>query len=598
MKRLHLHLSAFICVLFTLTSPALAQENISFTAEVDHTAVSTDGQLTLTLTVSGNYQQAGQPQLPVLSGFSVVGSSQSSQFSMVNGVTSMQVVFTYRLQPTGPGTFTIDPATVQIDGSSYQTEPITVQVTQGAAPTQTPATGQTPAAPAPNELAGQDVYVEADVDDPTPFVGQQIVYRFRFYQAVNLSTQPQLNWPTFSGFWTQDLNPNNVYEQVVAGRRYRVTEVRRALFATAAGQVSIEPSTLIIPGGFFSNDVTLDTAPVEVNVQPLPDGAPEDFSGVVGQFEILAWIDPTETRVNEPLTLFVRVSGVGNVNAVPDPTEGVESALSDWRIYDPQTTTNVSQDGDAIRGDKLFERLLLPRTEGELTIPPFALAYFDPQAGEYRRVETQPLTVPVAPGDNLDTGPLPLGNGKQDLTLLASDIRHIKTAPPALATQRTPLIERPLYWLGWLAPLLAVVGTWTWERRRRRLSSDVAYARAQRARRLARKRLAQSRKQAREDEDTAYAAVARALSDYLGDKFNLPSAGLTRDAIRHTLAGQAVAETLITRALACLDWADSGRFAPIAAGRDVGALIDEAESIIAELEQSIVKRKTQGAPTR
>ena len=427
MKKLCLRLSAFICVLFTLASPALAQGNINFTAEVDRTAISSDDQLTLTLTVSGDYQQASQPQLPMLSGFNVVSSSQSSQFSMINGVTSMRVIFTYRLQPTGPGAFTIDPITIQIDGSTYQTDPITVQVTQGAAPTQTPAApaaGQTPAAPAPNELAGQDVYVKADVDDPAPFVGQQIVYRFRFYQAVNLSTQPQLNWPTFSGFWTQDLTPNNVYEQIAAERRYRVTEVRRALFATAAGQVVIEPSTLIIPGGLFSRDVTLNTAPVVVNVQPLPEGAPEDSSGVVGQFDILAWVEPAETRVNEPLTLFVRVSGVGNVTAVPDPTEGVESALSDWRVYDPQTTTNVSQDGDAIRGDKLFARLLLPRTEGELTIPSFALAYFDPQAGEYRRVETGPLVIPVAPGESIGPGPLPLGDGKQDVTLLAGDIRH------------------------------------------------------------------------------------------------------------------------------------------------------------------------------
>jgi hypothetical protein len=436
-------------------------------------------------------------------------------------------------------------------------------------------------------MAGQDVYIEADVDNPTPVVGQQIVYRFRFYQGVNLFDQPRLEQPTFSGFWAQDLTPNNVYDQVVANRRYRVTEVRWALFPTAAGQITIEPSQLTIPGGFFNRDTTLSTEPVDVNVRPLPEGAPEGFAGAVGQFEITAWAEPTETRVNEPVTLFVRVSGVGNLNALPDPTAGAEERLADWRVYDSQTTTNTGQDGDTIRGDKVFERLLVPKTEGDLSLPPFALTYFDPQAGAYRQIETQALVIHVAPGENLVPGPLPAENDKQDVVLLAGDIRHIKSAPPALATQRTPYLERPLYWLGWIAPLLAVVGVWTWERRRQRLSSDVAYARAQRARRLARKRLAQARKQAQEDEDAAYAAVARALGDYLGDKFNLPSAGLTRDAIRQALGQHAVPETLIERALAGLDWADSGRFAPIAAGRDVGELIDEAEDIVAELERSI-----------
>jgi hypothetical protein len=138
-------------------------------------------------------------------------------------------------------------------------------------------------------------------------------------------------------------------------------------------------------------------------------------------------------------------------------------------------------------------------------------------------------------------------------------------------------------------PLLAAAGVWAWDRRHRRLSSDAARvaARSQRARRLARKRLTQARQKTREDQDAAYTAVARALTDYMGDKFNLPSAGLTRDAIRHTLAAQHVPADLIERALTCLDWADSGRFAPVAAGRDADDLIDEAEAIIGELEQTI-----------
>jgi hypothetical protein len=307
----------------------------------------------------------------------------------------------------------------------------------------------------------------------------------------------------------------------------------------------------------------------------------------VGQFEIEGWVEPTEAQVNEPVTLFVRVSGTGNLTTLPDPTVGAELSLNDWRIYDPQTTTNVGQDGDIISGEKLFERLLVPRTVGDLSIPTFTLVYFDPQAGEYRRIETAPLVVQVTPGEDLGSGPAPNSGVKQDITVLTSDIRHIKAAPPALVTQRTPLLTQPLYWLGWVAPLLAVAGTWVWERRRYRLSSDVAYARAARARRIARTRLAQARKLTQENEDAAYAAVAHALPDYLGDKFNLPSAGLTRDAIRHTLKDQAITPDLIDRSLAGLDWADSGRFAPVAAGRNVEELVAEAEAVITKLEQTI-----------
>jgi hypothetical protein len=501
---------------------------------------------------------------------------------------SSQVVFTYRLQPTKTGTLTIPAVSIQMGNQTYQTGPITVEVAQGTAPQAgQPTVEAPPDATAPSRLSGQDLYVEADVSKVKPVVGQQIIYRFRLYQAVNLLRQPSLDWPDFTGFLSYDLTPNNQYYQQMAGRRYLVTEVRRALFPTAQGEVTIGPAALTIPGDFFSRAVQLQTDPVTVDVRPLPNGeeAPAAFAGAVGQYEIETWVEPAEGRVNEPVTLFVRVTGVGNVGTLPDPTEGVEEALTGWRVYDPQVTTNVGQDGDFIRGEKLFERPLVPRTEGELIIPPFGLVFFDPEVDEYRQVQSEPLVVQVAPGEAQAPGPVVVGTGKQDVIVLASDIRHIKPAPPALTTGRTSLLAQPLYWVGWGTPLLAVVGTWLWDRRRRYLAHDVAYARAQRARRLARRRLSEARRLVAADEDAAYAAVARALTAYLGDKWNLPAAGLTRKGIRQTLTADSVPDDLVDRLEQSLDWADSGRFAPVGAGRDAGDLIEQAERAIVQLEE-------------
>ena len=575
---------------FGVPPPVFAQDDITFTASVDRTSITTDDLLTLELRLAGAFNRSAQPQLPPLDGFAVVGTSQSSQFSIVNGATSSQVVFTYRLQPTGIGTLTIPAVSIQMGNQTYQTEPVTVEVTQGAAPQAgQPTVEAPPDATAPSRLAGQDLYVEADVSKTRPVVGQQIVYRFRLYQAVNLMRQPSLEWPDFTGFLGYDLSPNNQYYHQAAGRQYLVTEVRRALFPTAQGEVTIAPTTLTVPGDFFNRAVQMQTDPVTVDVRPLPGGddAPADFTGAVGQYEIAAWVEPTEGRVNEPVTLFVRLSGVGNVSALLDPTEGLEGALAGWRVYDPQVTTDVGQGGDFIRGEKLFERPLVPRTEGELIIPAFGLAFFDPEVGEYRRVQSEPLVVQIAPGEAQPAGPVVISTGKQDVIVLASDIRHIKPAPPALATGYTSLLGQPLYWVGWSVGLLAVVGVWWWDRRRHQLAHDVAYARAQRARRQARRRLSEARKLVTTDEDAAYAAVARALTAYLGDKWNLSAAGLTRDGISQILTAGSVSDDLVGRLRVCLDWADSGRFAPVGAGRDADDLIRQAEEVIAELEESM-----------
>jgi hypothetical protein len=425
------------------------------------------------------------------------------------------------------------------------------------------------------------------VDNPTPFVGQQIVYRFRFYQAVNLFVQPRLDWPTFSGFLTESLVPNNISELDAAGRRYRVTEVRQALFPTISGQLAIEPTTLTIPGDFLSRDTVLTTEPVVVDVQPLPNGAPDGFTGAVGQFQITAWTEPQQAQANEPLTLLVRISGTGDLTTLADPTSILKDLLPDWRVYDAKTTTNVTQDGDIVRGEKLFERLLVPRTNGDHPIPSFTLIFFDPQTGEYRRTETEDLVVAVTGSDNGGSGTLRQGNTKQDITIEASDIRHIKPALPSLATQRTSVFEQPVYWAGWIAPIFVLVAVWAWDQRRRRLAGDTAYARAQRARRQAHKQLAQAQGLASDDRDAAYSAVAHALTNYLGDKFDLPASSLTRDSIRQAMTMKTVPGDLVDRFLTCLDWADSGRFAPMAAGREIEDLIAEAEVVIMELEQTI-----------
>lgn len=569
--------------------PALAQGNVTFTASVDRTSLPADQILTLQLTLVGASLNAGRPELPALDGFAVVGSSQSSQFSLINGKMSSQVSFVYQLQPTRSGTLTIPAVAIQVDGQTYQTQPVTVEVTQGAAPqATTPAGGVAPDdMSAPADIGGQSFYVEAEVDDAEPVVGQQIIYTFRLYQAANFFSQPQLSWPKFTGFIGYDLSPNTQYNQTIGGQMYLVTEVRRALFAAQPGEFTLEPAVLSVPDDFFNRGFELSTQSVVVTVQPLPDGAPEGFAGAVGQFTMTATLEPVQGRVNEPVTLIVRVAGAGNVSAVPDPTALDADAFPGWRVFDPQVTTDVKQQGTLIQGEKVFERLLVPKTEGVLTVPAFKLVFFDP-GGMYRTATTAPIEVSVAAGEAAVAGPVVIGDGKQEVVVLGSDIRHIKAAPATLRTARRAWVVSPWYWAAWLAPLLAAIGVWRWERQQHALAHDVAYARTLRARKQAQWQLVEAANLLPTgDADVVYAAVARALTHYLGDKYNLAAAGLTRDTIRQALAARAVSDDLAARVMDCLDWADSGRFAPVAAGRQPADLVREAEAVIAALEGAL-----------
>ena len=113
-------------LLAALTPSAFAQSPVE--ADVDRNNLSTGETLTLTITISGG--NASGPQMPMLDGFQIVGTSKSSQISIVNGTISSQAFYNYVLQPTETGTLTIPGIPVTIDQQTYVTQPIFIEVFQ------------------------------------------------------------------------------------------------------------------------------------------------------------------------------------------------------------------------------------------------------------------------------------------------------------------------------------------------------------------------------------------------------------------------------------------------------------------------------------
>lgn len=584
-----------LCYLW-LATPLLAQDEITFTAAVDRSVLSTTDTLQLQLTLTGSVEAAMQPQLPGLLEFVVLGSSQSSQFQLINGVTSAQIVFTYQLRPTQTGSLTIPSIPIDVGGQTLQTEPITVEVVQGAvAPPAQPNEPTPPASQSSGENA--DLIVEAIVDNPVPFVGEPIRYQFHFYQAVQLLRQPQLDLPEFTGFLRNELSPTTQSNTVRNGRSYLVTEVQQVLFPLQADTLTIDTASLTVPGDLFSRAVALSTEPVTVAVQPLPADAPEGFTGTVGEFTITAWVEPEAGRVNEPMTLFVHVTGTGHPDLIPDPTTRFNAmgAQNGWRVFDPTITVNPAVEADVEPSafpvvEKQFSRPLLPTRAGDLVIPAFSLAYFDPtpNTGGYRQISTEPLTITIAPTVDVAAEALPVGE-RTEITRLATDIRHIKSAPIALRAGHSQLLTDPLYWAGWFLPAMMITGVLLWERRQRFRAQNADKVRAAQAYRLAKRRLQQARIEAKQDVKQGYRTVASALHGYLADRFRLPTAAPTRTEITRILGTATVDKETVTRLITCLDWADAGRFAPGTTSRTVIELIDETAQILGTVERKAQK---------
>ncbi len=130
-------------------------------------------------------------------------------------------------------------------------------------------------------------------------------------------------------------------------------------------------------------------------------------------------------------------------------------------------------------------------------------------------------------------------------------------------------------------PALLVGAVWVWQKRRQRLRGDDAYARSQRARRIAQKILSGAQLSGRD----SYAAAHRALLGYLSDKLNRPTVGLTTDALIELLHESQLDPTLSGQVRIILDQIDVGRFAPIE-DATAQSLISDTQNLINDLEKS------------
>jgi len=584
----------------TNTTPTFAQAREPIVAGVDKLELSTDDTVILTVVVDVASRNVPQPELPGLDGFSIAGTSTSTQLSMINGVISNNVVYNYRLQPYRTGTLTIEPIKLTLNGQTYFTNPIDIVVTQGTGQTQPPGRSQQDFK-APSSLGNNDLFVEALVDNPEPYVGEQTNYIFRYYEALDsvrlpsiFGGQPDYQPPALTGFWAEGDIDVTSYRVSANGRIYNVTELTQVLFPTAAGEQIIDPARITITGNGLSNDAVLDTEPVVVDVRPAPEGAPASFTGAVGQFDIRAELDRAQTQVDEPVTMKITVEGQGNISTASDPAW---TEIDGWRIFDDASTLNTQVEDGRVRGSHTYERLMVPTVAGQFTVPPVEYTYFDPVSDQYTTVATDPMVINVAPGIGAPGPIMAAGavvNSTDSPTALTADdidpmiVASLRPVPATLETINAPLTARTWYWLLWGVPLAALAGGFVWQRRQSHLERNAAAVRSSRARKKAHKAIAKGRKRRAQGQGLGpdeFVAAGNILTEYLSDKVQKPIAGMTNDAIYEELSRHGASDELIYRSLGCLDNHEHNLYSPAGVAVATPAqLLDEAEALVDELD--------------
>jgi len=601
-------------LLFLSITAVCYADDISITADVDKQEVTLDNQVTLTITVSGNISNIPQPDIPELKGFAAYSSGRSQNLSIINGQVSSSIAFTYILVPANTGDYTLGPFSINYKGQTYSAGAINIKVFPRNSQQQSPAYQQDNLPESSNENAqpqrGKELFIEAYVDKLKAYVNEQITLTFAVYQAVNLFDNPVYNPPSTTGFWTEDMPPQKKYYKAINGTRYLVTEIKTALFATGPGEFTIGSARLEAtmedmdkffsknPFDMFNQDpfsmfkrgkpIILMTEPINVDIEPLPEqNKPADFKGDVGDFDISMSVDKNQVEENQPVSLKIRINGKGNIKTISSPSvpeiEGV-------KFYESGSSENISKNNYVVQGDKIFDKMIIPKKVGDFTIGPVEYSYFDPIARDYVRKKLSAVAINVTkskegPEKTVFQAPV----AKEEIQLLKKDIAYIKISPPKFESKKSFLYKNKIFLLMNILPFLALIALYLYELYSRRLRTDIGYARSLRARGAASKRLKRARRIINKDAvKEFYTEIYKAVIEYIADKLNIPHPSITKDLLEEKLKEKEVPGEAIDKVKILFDDCDIARFASAGFTKDDRLrTLKEAEDIITNLERRI-----------
>lgn len=622
MKRLSALLAASLWALFAWAQPSIHVEV--------HNIVELSERFNVIFVVDGQHSPSDF-QWDAGDDFNIVWGPQkgtSSSIQIINGKASRssQTSYTYILQARRTGTLTIASATAKIRGTEVKSKPVYIQVVDdnsggasaqsGAAQGSTQQSGSTRQIQEPRrrslEDGESDIFMRLSLNRNNVVLGEPITATLKIYQRANLVGFENAKFPTFKGFWSQEVDtPSNIefQREQVDGTMYNSAVLRKwVIIPQKSGDQTIEPAEIVclvnakrprtssgsIFDDFFGNDYVttrqrVSTKPVTVHVSALPAGAPASFGGGVGEFNVQARISKDSLKTHDAASLIVTVSGKGNIALLNAPKINFPP---DFEVYDVKTSVNTDKSGTT--GSKTFEYPFIPRSHGDFTIGPVRYAYYDVKERQYEEVSTREMPLNVARSASSYTpGPDDAGTtlvvDRKGVKNLGEDIRFIRTKTD-LGPDEGFVVYSKGWWAAIVIMLLAGLGFWLGFRKAAARRADVAGTRNRKATRQALKRLAQAREFLQKNLYTAfYEELHRSLLGFVGDKLAMDMADQNKENISAALIAGGVPEATAKDFTDLLDACEFARYAPDAGHDAMNAHYEKAVSTITAIDSSMKK---------
>ena len=425
---------------------------VKFTASVSPAEIGKDEYTQLKLMVE-NAAEVQQIIPPNLKNFIIVsGPNQESGMTMINGAVKKYIALNFVLKPKAVGNFIIAGALAKADGVDFKSNSVGIKVTAkssgnnpGSSALNSPFAGMDPFAEPPPRSSYNDyilrrgenpmekikknMFVRAQVDKASCYVGEPIVATFKLYTRLK-SESNMIKNPSFNGFSVIDLQqPNDMSYHIekMEGREYNVYTIRKAqLYPLLPGNLELGiaeiennvhfikaeyvdeqnnlmndlfrdfANTIIPAEAIEDHKVTLQNKPLTIIVKPLPDAnKPANFKGAVGNFEIEARVEKINFSTDDDGKLAIIISGSGNLQMINAPEIvwplGIEA-------FDSKATDDLYKGTVPVSGRKIFEFPFTISKPGNYIIPAMAFSFFNNKEAKYKTITTKTISITITKG--------------------------------------------------------------------------------------------------------------------------------------------------------------------------------------------------------
>jgi len=384
---------------------------------VDNNVLYAGDDLTYTITASGSDVEF--PEITSIDGNPIMATNSSRNISIINGSYQKTISKSYTLTPKA--SLQIPSYKVLVDGGVELTKPVEVKVVK------------------PSQDKSAPIVLDMHLSKERAHVGEAVRFDLVLKKKPGVRVDKlEIEEPKFEDFWVKKIEG----ARQGAEGEYSTETYSYLLFPQKSGTLQI-PAVLAKVGRYVQSRRGLDpffdnafgrnlhvsrvfSNEENLTVAPLPDGLE-----LYGDFNINVGVDKRSVAANKPLNLTVSIDGVGNIDDIKKYSLDIDGAV----IYANAPEIKGRVVGEDYLGS--FEQKIVIIADGNYTIPPLTLRYFDRESQKEVVKKSDPIAIEVKGGK---TKAAPQQPSAQNRIEMADEIKE-KPVPVKASVQENSWIE-------------------------------------------------------------------------------------------------------------------------------------------------------------